>query len=756
MSAPAPRQIPPEILTLIFDHLSKKDLYQCLLVSRLWHDQAQAHVYSDVTLDTAKRQHNQSLVSAIKARKHLLRKVEWRSGRLGGGALEDDLLDIVLDYAPVVIAPVTTVATPAVGDAAADNSNTDNNTGKHGRCHPSRSLSRSFSRLASVFRSRSIKTTAAPAVTAAAPTGIDAVTAVTDPSTTDTDAATATDVVAADPTPGVSTTTGLKGPGPNRPALQHFTFTEDYLTGTLLETVLFNLTPTTLTTLEVYIKHAGRAQSYEVDIEMILETYPYLKDLCLDGLVFRYTIMRRSEDSAVPAAPSASTIVTTSATVEPAIINIQQQHRLEAFTFGPNLLSREGTDAFLFVKRLGNLKRIRVRSTTVYAECAPKSRPWEFGRALKAHCPKLESIDIEGPVVFWLFDLPILPYDQLPHIAAMVQQNPDYLLAIPEELAQILKDKRLKLQLLDQEQEELLEGKTAIPFFPQLKKLVVDGDHSLSIQDLFSLGVQGRFLTHLEILRPPTRHTEPWEVYDKDDKNIGSAPTSALLSAIGPRAIRMVELRRLQLRRSFDSRDVVLFLQLCSSLRFLSVTGCSVTYESLVDSYIAALTSATGSSTGGGGGVGTPYIRPWACEDTLETLKIGLDVRQDSPKEHHAALWKYLGRFKKLRHLSLVPTLKPRWVIIPTFDYGVEGLFPEGGMSETLEKLELVTTWWESAVGKEMVLWLAKSCPKLKDLNLEYHFLFSDFTTMDVRHRAFLEDEEVKKCSIRNIDVLSW
>ncbi|OAQ32737.1 hypothetical protein K457DRAFT_888217 [Linnemannia elongata AG-77] len=749
MSVPAPKQIPPELLTLIFDQLSTKDLYQCLLVSRLWHNQAQAHVYSNVTLDTTKRRHNQSLVLALKSRRHLLRKVEWRSGRLGSGAFEDDLLDIVLDYGPVVNTPAAAVTIPAINDLAADKGNTDNNTRKLGRGHPSRSLSRSFSRLASVFRSKSIQTTAAPATTAA--TAIDATTA-------DIDAATATDVVAADPKPDVSTITRLMGPGPNRPTLQHFTFAADYLTGTLLETVLFNLTPTTLTTLEVYIKYAGPAQSYDVDIEMILEAYPCLKNLCLDGSVLRYTSRRRSEDSTVPSAFSAnstSASFTTGAAKEPEIFDIHQQHRLEAFTFGPNLLRREGADAFLFVKRLGNLKRIRVRSTTSYAECAPKSRPWDFGRALKAHCPKLESIDIDGPVVFWLFDLPILPYDQLPHITAMVQQSPSYLLAIPAELAQLLKDKRLRLQLMDEEQEELLEGKTAVSFFPQLKKLIVDGDHSLSVQDLFSLGVQGRFLTHLEILRPATRHTEPWEVYDKDDKNIDSAPTPTLLSAVGPRAIRMVEQRRLQLRRSFDSRDVILFLQLCSSLRFLSVTGCSVTSESLVDSYIAALTSATGSSTGQGG-VGTPFIRPWACEDTLETLKIGLDVPPDYPKEHHATLWKYLGRFKKLRHLSLVPTLKPRWVLIPTFDHGVEGLFPEGGMSETLEKLELVATWWEASVGKEMVLWLAKSCPKLKDLNLEYHFLFSDFTTMDVRHRAFLEEEEVKKCSIKNIDVLSW
>ncbi|KAF8942296.1 hypothetical protein BGZ47_006642 [Haplosporangium gracile] len=702
------RQIPSKIFTLIFDHLSHDDLYQCLFVSHLWHDQAQVHVYSDVTLYTTRtQQHNQSLVSALKVRKHLLRKG-------GSDALEDDLLAIVLDYGPVItpvatvaIADVATdVATPAAdsSDSQSNNNNTDKGS------HPSRSLSRSFSRLASVFWSRPTRTTAAAAATATA--------TITTIATT-TAFATASAAADADPTSDLSIATWLIGPGPNRPALQHFIFIEDYLTGTLLETVLLNLMPTALTILEICIKHAEPDQSYEVDMEKILETYLYLKDICLDGLVFRYTPMRQLEDLAVSSASAfASVPVKAGCSKEPEVVVIQQ-HRLEAFTFGPNLLSQEVSDAFLFVRRLENLTRIRVRSTTVYAECAPRSRPWDFGRALKEYCPKLESIDIDGPVVFWLFDLPILPYDQLLHITSMVQENPAYLSDIPAELAQLLKEKRLKLQLLGQEQRELLEGKTAVPFFPMLKKLVLGGDHSLSVQDLFSLGVQARLLTHLEIFCPLTRHTEPWEVYEKDDKNVDSAPTT-----------------------------------LRSSLKFLSLTGCSVTFERLVEGYIAA--SSFSGSTSAGGGVRTLYIRPWACEDTLETLKVGLDVPCDLPKEHHAALWRYLSRFKKLRHLSLVPTLKPCWVLVPTFDHGIEGLFYEGRMNETLEKLEMVTTWWDAVVGKEMVLWLAKSCPRLKDLDFKYHFLFSGFTTMDVRHRAFLEDEEVKQCSIRNIGVLSW
>ncbi|KAG0273650.1 hypothetical protein BGZ96_004721 [Linnemannia gamsii] len=535
------------------------------------------------------------------------------------------------------------------------------------------------------------------------------------------------------------------GPGPNRPALQHFSFYDEFLTGSLLETIMFNLSRTTLTTLEVHIKYSGTTKSYDVDIEKLLETYPYLKDLRLHGLVFRYTPMLYTEDNL----SSVSATIKTESTELPVIVVVQ--HPLESFTFGPSLLSRLGSDAFLFFKRLGNLKQIQVRSNMDYSECAPNSRPWDFGRALKQFCPKLESIDIEGPVVFWLFDLPILSYDQLPHIITMVQQNPSYMSGFPAEVAQVLKETRLKMQLLDWEQEELLESKTAIPFFPQLKRLVLGGEHSLSVQDLFSLGVQAQFLTHLEILRPPTQHTEPWEVYDKYDKNVDSKPTTAQLSAVNERAIRMIDLRRRQLRRPFVNRDMMLFVQLCSSLRYLSLTGCGVTFEDLVEGYIAATSP---------GGVGTPFIRPWACEETLETLKIGFDVPHDLPKEHHAAIWKYLGRFKKLRSLSLVPTLCPRWVLIPTFDHGIEGLFHEGGggMSEMLEKLELVSTWWDPAVGKQMVLWLAKACPKLRDLNLEYHFLFSDmiFSHDNVAHKAFLEDEEVKNCTLQNINVLSW
>jgi hypothetical protein len=643
------------------------------------------------------------------------------------------LLDIVLDYRPVTAVAATATATAVtIGNSDSNNSNNNNNNTVNdnggGGGHPSRSLSRSLSRLASVFWSRSTTTT--PATAAATAVVVATATA---------------DVV---PTPDVSIPV-LMGPGPNRPDLHHFSFYDEILTGSLLESIMFNLSPTSLTTLEIHVKYPGANKSYEVDVEKLLETYPYLKDLCLHGLAFRYTPLLHNEDT--PASDvSVSASIGTDSTEDPVVIVVQ--HRLESFTFGPSLLSRLGSDAFLFFKRLGNLKQIRVKSSMEYSECAPNSRPWDFGRALRQFCPKLESIDIEGAVVFWLFDLPILSYDQLPHITSMVEQIPAYMSAIPAELAQILKENRLNLQLLDQEQEELLEGKTAIPFFPQLKRLVFGGDHSLSVQDLFSLGVQAPFLTHLEILRPPTRHSEPWEVYDKDDKNVDSEPTTALLSAINAQTIRRIDLRRRQLRRPFDGRDTMLFLQLCSSLRYLSLTGCSVTIESLVDGYFT-------TSSLSGGDVGTPYIRPWACEDTLETLKIGFDVPRDLPKEHHAAVWKYLGRFKKLRSLSLVPTLCPRWVLIPTFDHGIEGLFHEGGgMSEALEKLEMVSTWWDSAVGKQMVLWLAKSCPKLRDLNLEYHFLFSDtiFSHENVAHKAFLEDEEVKGCSIQEINVISW
>ncbi|OAQ32770.1 hypothetical protein K457DRAFT_153249 [Linnemannia elongata AG-77] len=217
----------------------------------------------------------------------------------------------------------------------------------------------------------------------------------------------------------------------------------------------------------------------------ILVTFPYLKDLSIDGWMHAY------------AAAAAKDTVTEE----------ESQYRLETLTFDPRLLCREGPDAFMFSKRLGNLKRIQVKSLLSPYDCFQKSRPWAFGRALKEHCSKLESVETSGTVALWLYDLPILLPSQISHIISLTGQvdtsvqRPDG--ASAEVAPAMMTVEQLRQRVQEQEYKELLAGKEAVPFFPQLKRLVMGVDHSFSLQDLISLGVQASTLTSLEICHQP-------------------------------------------------------------------------------------------------------------------------------------------------------------------------------------------------------------------------------------------------------------
>ncbi|KAG0277930.1 hypothetical protein BGZ96_002648 [Linnemannia gamsii] len=399
-------------------------------------------------------------------------------------------------------------------------------------------------------------------------------------------------------------------------------------------------------------------------------------------------------------------------------------------------MSQKGSAAFTIFQQLGNLKRIKVWSSVGYRDCVVNCRPWGFGRALKEFCPKLESIDIDGPNLFWLFDLPILPYHKIPHIASLIHQN------VPED--------RLRQLLQDHEREELLGGKTGVPFFPHLKKLILGHNHLVAAQDLLSLGAQCQFLTHLEI-HPSTSNTEAWEVYDKNDEHATSTTISPLLSDASSTTSVMFESRRLRKRRPFNDQDLVLFLQVCSSLRYLDLTGCSITVESLVDGYIASPSSVS-ATTASGTKARIPSIRPWACADRLETLKITLDVPLELPREYHAVVWKHLGSLRRLRSLTLMPTKKQRYILVPSWDYGMGGLFQGGGLSQTLETLRFQTNWYLACQGCEMVLALAVWCPQLRNLGLEWGYSFDGWPELQ-RADSFLKDERVKQCSIRRFDI---
>lgn len=637
------RPIPTEILAIIFAQLTDKDLYPCLFVSRHWHEAAEAQLYSEATLllSLFVKRLDQPFFTALKARKHFLRKVVCRLYTQNDSFFLVNLLDILFDYRPPTGDIIDSDALVAL-----------------------RSLSLSAS--------------------TAAERGF---------------------------------------PGPNRPPLRHFTFTGEGVEEVLLDLVLFNLAPETLTTLCLYLQPSRRTEAYTFNVERILETYPNLKELGLRGDECQYTAKEQVNKDREPGFHQTGSVP-------------HQQHRLESFTFGPMLMGQTGSTAFTIFQQLGNLKRIKVWSIVGYRECVVNCRPWGFGRALKEFCPKLESITIDGPALFWLFDLPILPYDKIPHITCLVHQN------VPED--------RLRERLRDHERKELLGGKTAVPFFPHLKKLILGYDHIVAAQDLLALGAQCQFLTHLEI-HPSKSNTEAWEVYDRDDEYAISTTSSPILSEASSATRVMIENRRLQKRRPFNDRDLVLFLQVCSSLRYLDLRGCSVTFESLIDGYITAPSSGSAMTTPGTEAI-IPYIRPWACADRIETLMIALDVPPKLPKDHHAVIWKHLGRLRRLQSLTLIPTKKQRYILVPSLDYGVEGLFQEGGLGETLGTLRFQTNWRLACEGREIVLCLAQWCPQLRNLGLEWGYSFDDCPEQ-TRADSFLKDEKVEQCSIRRIDI---
>ncbi|KAG0316988.1 hypothetical protein BGZ97_006071 [Linnemannia gamsii] len=465
-------QISPDHYEYWQIHLAQKALHQCLFVSRFWHDPAEARLYSDILIDLRQKARTDSLFQALRTRKHLLRRVEWRPYGYCRKALEANLLDILLDYPP----------SPPLNDS-------DSSTSTGHLAYSSTSLA-SYTVLTNAY-------------------------------------------------------------GPNRPGLTEFTFKGVGATARLLQTILFNLTPTTLTRLNLDFDY-GEFQVFTVDVERILDYFPRLKHLSITGWMHKYAPIQ---------APHVDTNDTMAAGATRGL-----DCGLETLRFASILMCREGPEAFLFLRRLGFLRKLVTGSQVSYPPGMLRSRPWAFGRALKESCPKLESIEIQGALVFWLFDLPVLLSSKVPHLKSLIEGLSSNEAGDLSSEAQEQSEDQLRLRLAEQELGELLEGKTAVPFFPQLKTLVLAVGHSLSAQDLISLGVQARFLTHLKILFQPTKERIAWNVYEND------APASVRTDVHSPVTVidTLVENRRLQKRRPFNNRDVILFLQLCSSLTHIN------------------------------------------------------------------------------------------------------------------------------------------------------------------------------------------
>ncbi|KAH7052515.1 hypothetical protein BKA57DRAFT_455817 [Linnemannia elongata] len=672
--------LPPETLHLIFSHLSPRDLLQCVRVSRHWSGVAEAQLYGNITF--SRRGFNSySLIPALRTRKHLLRRFDVRPCEQFK-IPESDLLDILLDYRPE------------------HNNKRRLSPGDSYRYPPPDT---------NPFRDDTKIRPALPKTVL----------------------------------------------GPNRPALTHFSIVGFFESSWLLDSIIFNLATSTLTSIKIQFYFGPSIKTYMVDLERILETFPHLKDLWIAGYKHQYKPAGVIEDSDTSAPKTATT--TTAATSTSVIVDSTsgsgKQYHLESFTFEPTtLLSRRGSDAFMFIRRLGNLKRIGVNALMPYFSHPQTGRPWELGRALQQHCPKLESIDIDGPVPLWFFDLPILPYHKIRHITRLATESlPLNLLEDLGELAQEANWAYRMLRLQEQELGELAEGKSAKPYFPQLKTLVLRGKHCLSAQDLILLGVHGTFLTRLEMVH--------WSVPDRFILNMydtGAAAAAAAESSNPPplsgEMSAVVEERRRWKRRVFNYLHLLMFLQRRSSLRHFAISGDTIPFEHLIDKPIvprtpdqhmydddydeAAEASAEEKEE-------SLIILPWACEERLETLRLGFQVSASDPREHEL-VWKHLGRFGNLCSLHL-----DRSNLFASLSCGLEGLL-EGGMSETLEEIRSLPGWWKTKDCRELVLWFSSSFPKLRVLGLAYDKWHVD-GKRGKTYCAFLEDEVVKKCSIRRV-----
>ncbi|KAF9138034.1 hypothetical protein BG015_002528, partial [Linnemannia schmuckeri] len=491
--------------------------------------------------------------------------------------------------------------------------------------------------------------------------------------------------------------------GPNRPALTHFSVVGDFESSWLLDTIIYNLATSSLTSLKIKFSFGPNHKTYTVDLERILETFPHLKDLWIAGYKHQYKPTGEIEDSdpSTPKTATTATAATSASATTDSSVGAGKQYRLESFTFEPTtLLSRRGPNALIFIRRLGNLKKIGINALMPYLSRPQNGRPWELGRALQQYCPKLEYIDIDGPVPLWFFDLPILPYDKIRHITRVANESlPLHVLKKLGGMAQEANWTYRMLRLQEQELGELMESKSAKPFFPHLKTLVLGGKHCLSAQDLILLGVHATFLTRLEMERWPVLDGYILDIYDTDAAAAAATQSTKPLPSSDINAA--VEARRLCKRRIFNHWDLLLFLQRRSSLRHFVISGHNIPFGNLiVKPFIPRIpdhlindddTEATAEAK-----EETLIILPWACEERLETLKVGFQVSASDPQEH-GLVWKHLGRFGKLRSLHLDQSN-----LFTSLSYGVEGLL-EGGMSETLEEIRSLPGWWKTKDCRELV-----------------------------------------------------
>ncbi|KAG0284065.1 hypothetical protein BGZ96_011562 [Linnemannia gamsii] len=435
--------------------------------------------------------------------------------------------------------------------------------------------------------------------------------------------------------------------GPNRPrALTHFSVVGEFQSGWMLNSIIFNLATSTLTSLKIEFYFGPTHTTYTVDLVRILETFPHLKDLSIGGHKHRYKPLVENENGQPSALKTAPTVATK-------IAGARKQYRLESLTFEPKtFMGPRGPDALLFFGRLGHLKRIQVNAALPYCPSPQDGRPWELGRALQLYRPKLETIGINGPAAVWFFDLAILPHDKIRHIVSL-----------------------------------------ALPSLP-LERVGASGRPCTEAG--YGIQIQASFLTRLEIQQWPVSDHYIEDMHNTDAA-AAAAAKSMVPSALSTDISEIVEERRFRKRRVFNQFDLAIFLQHCSSLCHFSMTGLNIRFKNIIDRAFVPPIPIPGLIDEETAEKRTPIIRPWACEERLETLKFGFAVSASDSREHEL-VWKHLGRFRKLRSLHFDQSN-----LFSSLSYGIEGLL-EAGMSETLREIRSLPGWWKSKDSQKLVL----------------------------------------------------
>ncbi|OAQ32750.1 hypothetical protein K457DRAFT_15823 [Linnemannia elongata AG-77] len=491
-------------------------------------------------------------------------------------------------------------------------------------------------------------------------------------------------------------------PGPNRPLrLKSLTLLGYFQRINLLENTLEHLSMS-LTFLRLMVQGA-----YMANLEWLLETLPLLKHLSLEGDLIQF----------LPPSPRPSSYSDTNTITNSTVESDQSHYPLETLTFMSALMTRPGPTSFDIFKRLPNLKNIRIIETQSWYRHPDGVRPGEFGRVLEKYCPKLERIETDGAVPVWFFRLPPLSPAIRTTMRKLEQEHAEQLAQLRAEEFQLrggmwstsvaprAANVLLQKQLEQQEREDLvfqaLAGRIKQSYFRNLKRLEMR-DHTLSAQDLVCLGIQAQFLTHVTLQRQLYTSSQVWNLYETDPEVVGQGE-DAKITASSATVNNPEKLARMRRRSPIQSRDVLFFLEVCASLQHFSAGPIAVYFDEMLEHEDNDSDSEDHESQEGfvrsadGDGRDRRRIQRWACEGSLESLEIGFVLETTNPNDHRL-VWAHLGRFRKLRSLTLGGSN-----LIPSLKHGIGALVPLSvggrGVNETMEKILSFGSMWTSVVG---------------------------------------------------------